>query len=95
MATSKDTGGQKQTTRRAEETEQAEAALTQAAGEESERPGTRTAVAALRLAHRDPRAALAALAPVLDGSDPGGPGSASGLADRGFPAGGKREGRPR
>jgi LuxR family maltose regulon positive regulatory protein len=53
------------------ETAQADAVLTETAGEERERPGVRTAMAALRLAQGDPRAATAALAPVLDGSAPG------------------------
>ena len=48
------------------ETAQAGAALTEATAEERERPGTRTAVAALRLAQNNPRAATAALLPVLD-----------------------------
>ena len=48
------------------ETAQADAALTETAEQERERPGIRTAVAALRLAQDDPRAATAALAPVLD-----------------------------
>jgi len=52
-------------------TAQADAVLTETAGEERERPGVRTAMAALRLAQGDPRAATAALAPVLDGSAPG------------------------
>jgi LuxR family maltose regulon positive regulatory protein len=50
------------------ETAQADAALTETAEEERERPGMRTAVAALRLAQDNPRAADDALAPVLDGS---------------------------
>jgi LuxR family transcriptional regulator, maltose regulon positive regulatory protein len=50
------------------ETAQADAALTETASEERERPGMRTAVAALRLAEDNPRAAADALAPVLDGS---------------------------
>jgi LuxR family maltose regulon positive regulatory protein len=50
---------------------QAEAALTETAEEERETPGIRTAVAALRLAQGNPRAATAALAPVLDSSVPG------------------------
>jgi LuxR family maltose regulon positive regulatory protein len=53
------------------ETAQADAVLTETAGEERERPGIRTAMAALRLVQDDPRAATAALAPVLDGSVPG------------------------
>jgi LuxR family transcriptional regulator, maltose regulon positive regulatory protein len=53
------------------ETAQADAVLTETADEERERPGIRTAMAALRLAQDDPRAATAALAPVLDGSAPG------------------------
>jgi LuxR family maltose regulon positive regulatory protein len=53
------------------ETAQADAALTETTEEERERPGMRTAVAALRLAQGNPRAASAALAPVLDGSAPG------------------------
>jgi LuxR family maltose regulon positive regulatory protein len=52
-------------TRRGGETAQADAALAEMAAEERERPGIRTAVAALRLAQNNPRAALAALAPVL------------------------------
>jgi LuxR family maltose regulon positive regulatory protein len=50
------------------ETAQADAALTETAEDERERPGMRTAVAALRLAQDNPRAAADALAPVLDGS---------------------------
>jgi LuxR family transcriptional regulator, maltose regulon positive regulatory protein len=42
-----------------------------AAESERERPGIRTAVAALRLAQGNPRAATAVLAPVLDSSAPG------------------------
>jgi LuxR family transcriptional regulator, maltose regulon positive regulatory protein len=53
------------------ETAQADAALTETAAEERERPGMRTAVAALRLAEENPRAAADALAPVLDGSAAG------------------------
>jgi LuxR family transcriptional regulator, maltose regulon positive regulatory protein len=53
------------------ETAQADAVLTETAEDERETPGIRTAVAALRLAQRNPRAATAALAPVLDGSAPG------------------------
>ena len=53
------------------ETAQADAALTETAESERERPGNRTAVAALRLAQDDPRAATAALAPVLQGPAPG------------------------
>jgi LuxR family transcriptional regulator, maltose regulon positive regulatory protein len=52
-------------------TAQADAALTEMAEEERERPGIRTAAAALRLAQHNPRAALDALAPVLDSSGPG------------------------
>ena len=48
----------------------ADAALTETAESERERPGIRTAVAALRLAQGNPRAATAALAPVLDSSAP-------------------------
>jgi LuxR family maltose regulon positive regulatory protein len=47
------------------QTAQADAALTEMAGAESEMPGMRTALAALRLAQNNPRAATAALAPVL------------------------------
>jgi LuxR family transcriptional regulator, maltose regulon positive regulatory protein len=50
---------------------QADSALTEMAEEERERPGIRTAEVALRLAQGNPRAALAALAPVLDSSAPG------------------------
>ena len=53
------------------ETAQADAALTETAEAERERPGIRTAVAALRLAQGNPRAATAALAPVLDSPAPG------------------------
>jgi hypothetical protein len=53
------------------ETAQADAALTETAESERERPGLRTAAAALRLAQGNPRAATAALAPVLAGSAPG------------------------
>jgi LuxR family transcriptional regulator, maltose regulon positive regulatory protein len=56
---------------RLEETAQADATVTEMAEEERESPGIRTAVAALRLAQDNPRAATAALAPVLDSSDPG------------------------
>jgi LuxR family maltose regulon positive regulatory protein len=45
--------------------------LTETAESERERPGIRTAVAALRLAEGNPRAATAALAPVLHSSPPG------------------------
>jgi len=51
-------------------TAQADAALAEMADEERETPGIRTAVAALRLAQHNPRAALAALAPVPDRSGP-------------------------
>jgi LuxR family maltose regulon positive regulatory protein len=50
------------------ETAQTDAALTELPETERERPGIRTAVAALRLAQNNPRAATAALAPALDGS---------------------------
>jgi LuxR family transcriptional regulator, maltose regulon positive regulatory protein len=50
---------------------QADATLAETAATERERPGIRTAVAALRLAQHNPRAATAALAPVLDTSAPG------------------------
>ena len=53
------------------ETAQADAALTETAESERERPDIRTAVAALRLAQDNPRAATAALAPVLHSSAPG------------------------
>ena len=53
------------------ETAQADAALTETAESERERPGIRTAVAALLLAQGNPRAATAALAPVLDSLAPG------------------------
>jgi LuxR family maltose regulon positive regulatory protein len=53
------------------ETAQADAALTETTEEERDMPGIRTAVAALRLAQNNPRAATAALAPVLDSSAPG------------------------
>jgi LuxR family transcriptional regulator, maltose regulon positive regulatory protein len=53
------------------ETAQADAALSETAEEERERPGMRTAAAALRLAQGNPRAATDALARVLDGSAPG------------------------
>jgi LuxR family transcriptional regulator, maltose regulon positive regulatory protein len=53
------------------ETAQADAALAEMAESERERPGTRTAVAALRLAQDNPRAATAALAPILDSPAPG------------------------
>jgi LuxR family maltose regulon positive regulatory protein len=53
------------------ETAQADAALTETAEEERERPGMRTAVAALQLAQHNPRAALAVLAPILGSSVPG------------------------
>jgi LuxR family maltose regulon positive regulatory protein len=50
---------------------QADAALTEMAEQERQRPGIRTAVAALRLAQDNPRTATATLAPVLDSSPPG------------------------
>jgi LuxR family transcriptional regulator, maltose regulon positive regulatory protein len=50
---------------------QTETAQTETAESEREGPGIRTAVAALRLAQHNPRAALAALAPVLDSPAPG------------------------
>jgi len=53
------------------ETVQADAVLTETAEQERERPDIRTAVAALRLAQDGPRAATAALAPVLDSPAPG------------------------
>jgi LuxR family maltose regulon positive regulatory protein len=53
------------------ETAQADAALTEMAESERERPGIRTAVAALRLAQDNPQAAIAELAPVLGTSVPG------------------------
>jgi LuxR family transcriptional regulator, maltose regulon positive regulatory protein len=53
------------------QTAQADAALTETAEEERDGPGMRTAAAALRLAQGNPRAATAALAPVLDSSAPG------------------------
>ena len=53
------------------ETVQADAVLTETAEQERERPDIRTAVAALRLAQDGPRAAAAALAPVLDSPAPG------------------------
>jgi LuxR family maltose regulon positive regulatory protein len=53
------------------QTAQADTALTGIGEEEQERPGIRTAVAALRLSQNGPRAATAAVAPVLDGSAPG------------------------
>jgi LuxR family transcriptional regulator, maltose regulon positive regulatory protein len=53
------------------ETGQADAGLTETPGPERERPGIRTGVAALRLTQDNPRAATAALAPVLDSSAPG------------------------
>ena len=53
------------------ETAQTDAALTETAESERERPGIRTGVAALRLAQNNPRAAIAELAPVLDRSAPG------------------------
>ena len=52
------------------ETAPVDHALTEMADEEREGPGIRTAVAALRLAQGNPRAATAALAPVLEGSAP-------------------------
>jgi len=53
------------------ETAQADAALTETAEQEREGSGIRTAAAALQLAHDNPRAAAAALAPVLDSPAPG------------------------
>jgi LuxR family maltose regulon positive regulatory protein len=52
------------------QTEHAEQALTELSDPDRERGETRTALAALRLAQNNPRAATAALAPVLDGSAP-------------------------
>jgi len=52
------------------QTAQAGTALTELAEEDGERPGIRTSVAALRLAQDNPRAATAALAPVLDSPAP-------------------------
>ena len=52
------------------EKERAEQAIAELAEPDRERGETRTALAALRLAQDDPRAAAAALAPVLDGSAP-------------------------
>ena len=52
------------------ETERVEQALTELGEEQRERGEMRIAVAALRLAQDDPRAAIDALAPVLDGSAP-------------------------
>jgi len=52
------------------ETEQAEQALAGLGGQDRDRREIRTAVAALRLAQGDPRAATTALAPALDGSTP-------------------------
>jgi LuxR family transcriptional regulator, maltose regulon positive regulatory protein len=53
------------------QTAQADAALTEMTEEERDGPGIRTAVAALRLAQRNPRAAMAELAPVLGRPAPG------------------------
>ena len=52
------------------ETEQAEQALAGLSEQDRDRREIRTAVAALRLAQDDPRAATTALAPALDGSTP-------------------------
>src|SRR5690242_7259927 len=52
------------------ETEQAEQALAGLGNQERDRREIRTAVAALRLAQDDPRAATTALAPALEGSTP-------------------------
>src|SRR5882672_9153762 len=52
------------------ETEQAEQALADLGEQDRDRWEIRTAVAALRLAQDDPRAATTALAPALDGSTP-------------------------
>ena len=52
------------------ETEQAEQALADLGEQDRDRREIRTAVAALRLAQDDPRAATTALAPALDGSAP-------------------------
>jgi LuxR family maltose regulon positive regulatory protein len=52
------------------QTAQAGTALSEIAAKEGERPGVRTAVAALRLAQDNPRAATTALAPVLDSRAP-------------------------
>ena len=60
--------------------------------QDRERGDMRIATATLRLAQDDPRAATAALAPVLDGSAPRTPGD---LAGSGVPAGGDRPGRAR
>jgi LuxR family transcriptional regulator, maltose regulon positive regulatory protein len=53
------------------ETAKADSVLTETAESEREKPGIRTAEAALRLAQDNPRAAIAALASVLDSSAPG------------------------
>ncbi len=50
---------------------QADAALAETAEEERERPGIRTAVAALKVAQNNPRAATAVLAPILRSSAQG------------------------
>jgi LuxR family maltose regulon positive regulatory protein len=52
------------------ETAQADAALAETAEEECDRAGMRTAMAALQLAHHNPRAAAATLAPILGSSVP-------------------------
>ena len=52
------------------ELEQAEQALADLGDQDRERGETRIVAAVLRLAQHDPRAAAAALAPVLDGSAP-------------------------
>jgi LuxR family transcriptional regulator, maltose regulon positive regulatory protein len=53
------------------ETAQADVMLTETAEQERERPGIRTAEAALRLAQGNPRAAATVLASVVDSSAPG------------------------
>ena len=59
-----------QTLVRLGETERAEQALAGLSDQERDRGEIRIAIAVLRLAQDDPRAAIAALAPVLDGSAP-------------------------
>ena len=74
------------------ETERAEQALAGLSEQDREHGDIRIATAALRLAHDDPHAATAALAPVLDRTDPGLLGD---LGGSGIRAGGDRPGRAR
>ena len=74
------------------ETEGAEQALAELGGQDRDHGETRIATAVLRLAQHDPHAAVAALAPVLDGAPSVLPVDRAGSR---FPAGGDRPGRAR